>query len=312
MDSLVYEKLKEENDETSQISRSDHWYCCSQFQVSVCLQRERMDATVAVMLLAVIALSHVYSPNSLPKGRTTWSPEVPLRWVKASSLQTRLRLMIWSCSFVMMNHIHTTRYKCTPCLHSACNPSVQLLLHLAVIPVSPVKLVALGQHETLQVLVLSPILQPLLIQYRDQHVPLLHCPHDLGQDLLLLLQLRGTLLRVWMDVQREEWVHGSLFDGLCPWLTETSPSTVIRRLRSCCSRLWVSSSSSSWALRQKKTKHKTEWPQLVETANGKSTSIFHLSSCKSVIQRCQTRGLRPESGRHIISWGVEGRMIVLK
>lgn len=73
-------------------------------------------------------------------------------------------------------------------------PSLQLLLPLAVIRLGPVKLVALGQHETLQVPVLGPLLQPLLLQYRDQHVSFLHRPHDLGQDLLLLLQLRSALL----------------------------------------------------------------------------------------------------------------------
>ena len=90
-------------------------------------------------------------------------------------------------------------------------PSLQLLLPPAVVRRCPVKLIALGQHQALQVPVLSPLLQPLLLQYRDQHVPALHRPHDLGQDLLLLLQLGGALLCVWSDAgergEREEELY---------------------------------------------------------------------------------------------------------
>lgn len=70
------------------------------------------------------------------------------------------------------------------------------LLALAIILLGPVELVAPGEHQALQVPVLSPLLQPLLFQQGHQRVSLLHRPHDLRQDLLLLLQFRGALLRV--------------------------------------------------------------------------------------------------------------------
>lgn len=76
-------------------------------------------------------------------------------------------------------------------------PSLQLPQSVAVIGLCPVELVALGQQEALQVLVLGSLLQPLLLQHRDEHVAFLNCPHDLGQDLLLLLQLRSALLCIW-------------------------------------------------------------------------------------------------------------------
>lgn len=77
-------------------------------------------------------------------------------------------------------------------LHEA-PPSLQLFRPVAVVGRRPVELVALGQQEALQVLVLGPLLQPLLLQHGDELVPFLHRPHDLRQDLLLVLQLRGTL-----------------------------------------------------------------------------------------------------------------------
>lgn len=78
-----------------------------------------------------------------------------------------------------------------PSIHQV---SLQPLVPVAVICLGPVKFVAFRQHKALQVPVLGPLLKPLLLQYRDQHVSFLHCPHDLRQDLLLLLQLRSTLL----------------------------------------------------------------------------------------------------------------------
>lgn len=76
-------------------------------------------------------------------------------------------------------------------------PAVQCQLMSSCHHLRPVKLIALGQNQTLQVSVLCLLLQPLLLQSWDQHVPFLHCPHDLRQDLLLLLELRGTLFSVW-------------------------------------------------------------------------------------------------------------------
>lgn len=60
----------------------------------------------------------------------------------------------------------------------------------------PVEVIAPGEHEAFQVPVLSPLLQSLLFQYGHQSVSLLHRPHYLGQDLLLLLQLGGALFCV--------------------------------------------------------------------------------------------------------------------
>ncbi|TNN74001.1 hypothetical protein EYF80_015822 [Liparis tanakae] len=54
----------------------------------------------------------------------------------------------------------------------------------------PVELVAPGQHKALQVPVLGPLLQPLLLQYGHEGVASLHRLHDLRQNRLLLLQLK--------------------------------------------------------------------------------------------------------------------------
>lgn len=92
--------------------------------------------------------------------------------------------------------IQRLRYSSSSALLHKAPPSLQLLGPVAVVGRRPVELVALGQQEALQVFVLGPLLQPLLLQHGDQLVPFLHRPHDLGQDLLLLLQLGGALLCV--------------------------------------------------------------------------------------------------------------------
>lgn len=59
------------------------------------------------------------------------------------------------------------------------------------------KLVSFGQQHALQVLVLSPLLQPLLLQEADQLVSLLHHLHDLHQHPLLLAKVRRRLHGIW-------------------------------------------------------------------------------------------------------------------
>lgn len=70
------------------------------------------------------------------------------------------------------------------------------LLVLPIILPGPVEIVALGEHQAFQVPVFSPLLQPLLFQDGHQTVSFLHRPHDLRQDLLLLLQCGGALFCV--------------------------------------------------------------------------------------------------------------------
>lgn len=70
------------------------------------------------------------------------------------------------------------------------------LLVLPIILLGPVEVVALGERQAFQVPVFSPFPQPLLFQDGHQRVSFLHRPHDLRQDLLLLLQFGGALFCV--------------------------------------------------------------------------------------------------------------------
>lgn len=82
---------------------------------------------------------------------------------------------------------NTERYTCSVDL---CLPVLPIIL------LGPVEVIALGEHEAFQVPVLSPLLQPLLFQDGHQSVSFLHRPHNLRQDLLLLLQFGGALFCV--------------------------------------------------------------------------------------------------------------------
>lgn len=64
----------------------------------------------------------------------------------------------------------------------------------AIISLGPMELVAFRQHKAVQVPVFSSLHQPLLLKFRYQHVPFLYRPHNLRQEFLLLLELRGALL----------------------------------------------------------------------------------------------------------------------
>lgn len=123
-----------------------------------------------------------------------------LKWVKAFLRFTFIRDLVL---YEKKNNKSPTFFKVVVGSVITLYSLIQLLLALRLICLGPVKLVPLWEHEALQVPVLSPLLQPLFLQYRNQHVSFLYRPHDLRQDLLLLLQLRRALLCVWSKTEEK-------------------------------------------------------------------------------------------------------------
>lgn len=122
----------------------------------------------------------------------------------------------------------------------------------------PVQAKTFGKHDCLQVLVFFFFSKPLLLKESHEGISLLHHFKHFIQDPLFLWELLICLQMIYREIKNDQHTHKARNTHLqsLKYSLLLSPSTAILSRSSCCSRLCLSSSSSSRALKGKEQKSK--------------------------------------------------------